>query len=67
MDKLDIDLIAPCATKEHAEEIMRRSRAGQMGTICPPRSVRESIYYYQGNGRFRWLRQLIHTLRYGCD
>lgn len=67
MGKPGINLIGPHASETQAKEITRRSNAGQLGTICSPRAVRESLYYYQGDGRCRWLRQLIHRLRYGCD
>lgn len=67
MSRMDSNWVSPQATEAQAKELARRSDAGQLGTICPPREVRESILRYQGDGRFHWLKRLMHSLRYGHE
>jgi hypothetical protein len=65
--RIGIDLARFKAAHDQIKAVIRARPSGNGGTICPPKAVRDGIYYYQGNSSCRWLRQLIHTLRYGCD
>lgn len=67
MEQSDIDLALLRAAKDQIDAVIRSRPSGNGGTICPPKAVMDAIYYYHGDGRCRWLRQFIHTLRYGCD
>lgn len=67
MEQRDIQLVSDEATADQINAIMSRSAAGNIGTVCVSGHIRDSIYDYHGNGRFKWLKQFFHTLRYGCD
>jgi len=67
MEQSDIELARFKAATDEIDTVIRRDTTGNGGTLCMTRNVRDAIYYYNGNGRFKWLKQIIHTLRYGCD
>jgi hypothetical protein len=67
MEQGDIELARFKAAMDEIDTVIRRGTTGNGGTLCATKAVREGIYYYQGDGHCRWLRQFIHTLRYGCD
>jgi len=67
MEQSDINLIASQASPNQVDAIIRRSTSGHGGTICKPRNVRYAINDYHGDGRFKWLKKIIHTLRNSCD
>jgi hypothetical protein len=67
MEQSDIELARLKAASDQIDAVIRSRPSGNGGTLCATKAVRNGIYYYQGKGRFKWLRQFIHTLRYGCD
>lgn len=67
MQQSDIDLARLKAATDQIDAVFRSRPSGNGGTVCLTGNLRDSMYDYQGNGRFKWLKQFIHTLRYGCD
>lgn len=59
----DIDIISPQALPDQVDAIIRRRAAGHVGTICVTGDVRDRIDHFDGNRRFKAIRNFLRALR----